>query len=63
MGISGLALQWFTSYLNNLNIYIMIDKSYSNLSPLNHGIPQGSVLGSFFFSMYMHPIGNRLLLI
>ena len=40
MGISGLALKWFTSYLTNINISIMIYKSYSPLSPLNYGIPQ-----------------------
>ena len=36
MGISGLALKWFTSYLTNRNISIMMDKSYFPFSPLNH---------------------------
>ena len=49
MGISGLALKWFTSYLTNRNISNMIEKYYTPLSPLNHGIPQGSVLGSSLF--------------
>ena len=31
----------------------MIEKSYSPLSPLNHGIPQGFVLGHL--SIYVHP--------
>ena len=50
MGISGLALKWFTLYLTNRSIF-MIDKYYSPLSPLNYDIPQGSVLGhsSFLF--------------
>ena len=32
-----LYLKWFTSYLTNRNISIMIYKSYSPISPLNHG--------------------------
>ena len=60
MGISGLALKWFTSYLTNRNISIMIEKSYSPLSPLNYGIPQGSVLGPSFFSIYIRPIADLI---
>ena len=60
MGISGLALKWFTSYLTNRNISIMIDKSYSPLSPLNHGIPQGSVLGPSLFSIYIRHIADLI---
>ena len=60
MGISGLALKWFTSYLTNRNISIMIDKSYSPLSPLNYGIPQGSVLGPSLFSIYIRPIADLI---
>ena len=60
MGISGLALKWFTSYLINRNISIMIDKSYLPLSPLNYGIPQGSVLGPSLFSIYIKPIADLI---
>ena len=64
MGISGLALKWFTSYLTNRNISIMIDKYYSRvgapLSPLNYGIPQGSVQGPSLFSIYIRPIADLI---
>ena len=60
MGISGLALKWFTSYLTNRNISIMIDKSYSPLSPLNHNIQQGSVIGTSLFSIYIRPIADLI---
>ena len=38
----------------------MIDKSYSLLSPLNHGISQGPVLGLFLFSIYTRPIADLI---
>ena len=60
MGISGLALKWFTSYLTNRNISIMIEKLYSPLPPLNHGIPQGSFLGPSLFSIYIRPIADLI---
>ena len=60
MGIYGLLLKWFTSYLTNRNISIMIDKYYTPLSPLNHGIPQGSVLGPSLFSIYISPISDLI---
>ena len=38
----------------------MIDKSYSPLSPLNYGIPQGSVLSKSLFSIYIRPIADLI---
>ena len=60
MGISGLALTWFTSYLTNRNISIMIDTYYSPLSPLNQGIPQESVIDPSLFSIYIRHIADLI---
>ena len=38
----------------------MIENSYSPLSPLNHGIIQGSVLGPSLFSIYIRPIADQI---
>ena len=38
----------------------MIDKYYSPLSPINHGIPQGSLLGLSIFSIYIRPIADLI---
>ena len=56
MDISGLALTWVISYLTTHNISIMIEQSYSSISPLNHGIIKGSVLVPSLFSIYIRPI-------
>ena len=61
MGISGLALKWFTIYMTNQNIYIMIETSYSPLYPLNHGIPQGPILGTSLFSIYIRTVADLIM--
>ena len=60
MGICGLASKWFTSYLTNSNISIMISRSYSPLYSLNYGSPQGSVLITSFFTIYIRPIADLI---
>ena len=58
MGKYGLTLNWFTSYLTNSTISIIIEQSYSPLSPLNHCFLTGSVLGLSQFSIYIRPIAD-----
>ena len=40
-----LALSWFQSYLSNRKQYVTLKDANSTLAPVNHGVPQGSVLG------------------
>ena len=42
-GVSGMALAWFKSYLCGRHQKIKIDKSFSDSSLLEHGVPEGSV--------------------
>jgi hypothetical protein len=55
-GITGKALQWFASYLENRCQAVAIESSLSNMVPLNYGVPQGSVAGPVIFTMYSLPI-------
>ena len=54
-GVSGMALAWFKSYLCGRHQKIKIDKKNSDSSLLEHGVPQGSVLGPVLFSFYTAP--------
>ena len=54
-GVSGMDLAWLKSYLCGRHQKIKIDKSFSDSSLLEHGVPQGSVLGPLLFSLYTAP--------
>ena len=54
-GVSGAALQWIESYLSNRSQYMMVGGERSSLKSLDVGVPQGSVLGPFLFSVYTSP--------
>ena len=44
-GIRGVANDWFSSYLKNRSQFVSILGYDSSTKPVNHGVPQGSVLG------------------
>jgi hypothetical protein len=55
-GITGNALNWLTSYLEGRHFFIALDSSRSDTLPSTTGVPQGSVLGPFLFSMFISPV-------
>ena len=58
LGIKGQALQWITSYLQFRTQSVSINGQSSDLTPLRFGVPQGSVLGPQFFTIYASPISK-----
>lgn len=60
IGIQGVALQWFQSYLNDRKQCVTIQASRSNAQPLRSGVPQGSVIGPILFNVYTRSLGALL---
>ena len=57
-GIRGLALDWINSYLNDRKQFVAVGSTLSELLNISCGVPQASVLGPFFFLLYMNDISN-----
>ena len=51
-GLTGVALQWFTSYLLGRTQHIRYAGRCSDESLVKYGVPQGSVLGPILFILY-----------
>ena len=52
--ISGIALEWFRSYLTNRSQFALIEGCRSQSRELKCGVPQGSVLGPILYSTQHH---------
>ena len=60
VGIRGIALEWFRSYLADRTFCVSLGDSVSSSAPLSCGVPQGSVLGLLLFFLYVLPLGSIL---
>ena len=59
-GVAGIPLSWFQSYLQSRTQYVKVNGKASASTPLQQGVPQGSVLGPLLFSLYAAPLEDIL---
>ena len=57
-GIRGNFIKWFESYLCDRSQYAVYNNQQSMTNPIKCGVPQGSILGSLLFIIYVNDIGN-----
>ena len=60
LGVKGLALNLFCSYLLERTQCIKIKYTLSDVQELRWAVPQGSVLGALLFLIYILPLGQLI---
>ena len=58
IGVRGIALEWFRSYLNGRTQYVYVNKCKSQPETLSCSVPQGSILGPLLFILYINEIAH-----
>ncbi len=61
IGLQGNALKWCQSYLQNRPQHVRIGNSTSDPVVNDFSVPQGSVLGPLWFTVYTYPVHNIIM--
>ncbi len=58
VGLSGMVLKWFRSYLEGRGYYVSIGEHKSKRTSMICGVPQGSIIAPLLFCLYMLPLSQ-----
>ena len=60
-GFRGLSGKFLQSYLTNRSQFVSVGTFNSDVSAINFGIPQGSVLGPLLFNLFINDVGDQIM--
>ena len=57
-GINGISYNLLSTYLSNRKQYVQFESSCSKMLDIQHGVPQGSIIGPLLFIIYINDFPN-----